>query len=144
MGRNSLNGNIYDSLSSSKPDSIGNQTCGDIGKWNWNNSSKLHCNDSDGNPLNSTAKFQQDNARTPLWTYKIITILHWSGVHSLEIYLIHGLVLNDLKASEIPAFQSIKGIGLVSMNYIITILICVNTINLLRSNKIICKVLSLR
>ncbi len=56
---------------------------------------------------------------------RIAGMLDWAGLNSLEIYLIHGFVLNILKLKSVPHFNTISGICLVGGNYFITIMILI-------------------
>ena len=63
-------------------------------------------------------------------------ILHWCGVHSLEIYLTHYLLLSLLKMEEKPLMGSIQGTALMIANYMITVTLTVLAVNLLNTNKV--------
>ena len=67
--------------------------------------------------------------------------LLWAGKQSLEIYLLHGFVLNLLSDKNLPAFNSVRGLVLIGINFLITILLCKLTISLLNKNKTLKKVL---
>lgn len=61
----------------------------------------------------------------------------WTGIHSLEIYLIHYLLLDLLLITPSPVIGSIRGMSLISANYILTLILVVITIQGLNSNKLI-------
>lgn len=66
--------------------------------------------------------------------------LYWCGVHSLEIYTIHYLLLNLIKVTPVPQFQTYKGIALTGMNYLLTmalVTLCVYGVNRNRVVKMI-------
>lgn len=68
----------------------------------------------------------------------------WAGKHSLEIYMIHGLLLNIFKSSVPVQFSSIQGYLLTAGNFALTIGLCAIVIGLLNQNKLLKKVLSIR
>jgi peptidoglycan/LPS O-acetylase OafA/YrhL len=48
--------------------------------------------------------------------------VRWMGVHSLQIYLLHYLLLNMLKPEILPFVTTVQGASLVAINWTITIL----------------------
>ena len=66
----------------------------------------------------------------------LIVCLMWIGNSTLEIYLIHGFVLNLLALPYKPVFASACGIGIVAVNFAVTMLLCFLLISLLRENVI--------
>lgn len=68
---------------------------------------------------------------------KLLGFLDWAGLHSLEIYLIHGLVLNVLKVEPLLAFSSWQGLVLVASNFIITMIIVFCVTKILNQNKVL-------
>lgn len=48
-------------------------------------------------------------------------VLQWYGIHSLEIYLIHYLILNIIKQTILPETTTAQGMGMIVLNYFITI-----------------------
>ena len=68
----------------------------------------------------------------------------WAGKHSLEIYMIHGLLLNIFKSSVPVQFSSIQGYLLTAGNFALTIGLCAIVIGLLNQNKLLKKILSIR
>ena len=60
----------------------------------------------------------------------------WCGIHSLEIYLIHNLLLVPLKQTAPLAASSISGVGLVFVNYSITVFLSVLIVSMLTSNNL--------
>ena len=63
-------------------------------------------------------------------------VLRETGIHSLEIYLTHYLILAMIKLSTPPAIQTPEGILLMSLNFIVTMVIATVTIMLINQNKI--------
>ena len=74
-------------------------------------------------------------------TETISNALHWAGKHSLEIYLLHGLLLNIVKTVNHPVFNTWQGYLLVIINYILTVLLTCGVVALLSQNKVLKKVL---
>lgn len=68
----------------------------------------------------------------------------WAGKHSLEIYMIHGLLLNIFKSSVPVQFNSIQGYLLTAGNFFLTVGLCGLAIELLSHNKLLKKALSIR
>ncbi len=67
---------------------------------------------------------------------RVGVILCWCGVHSLEIYLVHYLLLNILKTADILTAGSVKGAVLISANYVITLVLVFLAVRLLNANKV--------
>ena len=63
-------------------------------------------------------------------------LLAWSGLHSLEIYLSHYLLLNLLKLSVTPAIGTFQGAGIILINYIITVILVVFAVKMLNGSRI--------
>ena len=68
----------------------------------------------------------------------------WTGNRSLEIYMLHGLVLNIFRSNSKVLFNSIEGYLLTAGNFALTMGLCVVIIDLLSQNIILKKVLSIR
>lgn len=71
-------------------------------------------------------------------------MLSWVGKHSLEIYMVHGLLLNILKSDVLVQFNSIKGYLLTASNFILTVGLCAIAICLLSQNTVLKRVLNIR
>ena len=54
---------------------------------------------------------------------------------SLEIYLTHDLLLTLLKSSSVPQMKSIQGIGLVTVNYLLTVALTILIVKALSTSK---------
>lgn len=50
-------------------------------------------------------------------------VLDWFGVHSLEVYTSHYLVLNLIPTGSAPEFLSVKGFALIASNYLLTLIL---------------------
>lgn len=75
---------------------------------------------------------------------KMTSLFLWAGKHSLEIYMIHGLLLNVFKSSVPVQFNSIQGYLLTAGNFFLTVGLCGLVIELLSHNKLLKKALSIR
>lgn len=62
--------------------------------------------------------------------------LRQAGKHSLEIYLIHYLLLNLLQMTITPIMETLQGIGMIALNFFITVGLTTIVIILLNSNKL--------
>ena len=65
------------------------------------------------------------------------SVLTYTGRHSLEIYLMHYLLLSPLKPETVPKAGTLKALGSVSLNYILTLGITFGIILLLSQNTIL-------
>lgn len=61
-------------------------------------------------------------------------ILAWVGEHSLEVYLMHYLLLSLIRLNKAPALYSPMGLSLVLVNYVITVALTVMAIAMMRQN----------
>lgn len=68
----------------------------------------------------------------------------WAGKQSLEIYMMHGLLLNIFKSSIAIQFSSIEGYLLTAGNFALTVGLCAVVIRLLNQNTVLKKVLNIR
>lgn len=59
------------------------------------------------------------------------------GFHSLEIYLLHYLVLTIVKVMPLPEFATVAGWGIVVLNFVITVGLTCFTAYLLNKNKVL-------
>lgn len=67
--------------------------------------------------------------------------LEWCGMHSLEIYLTHVLVLNLVNSITKYNFNTIEGILVVFVNYVITLSMCLIIISMVNKNTYLKKML---
>lgn len=95
-------------------------------------------------PINNHYKGTNNNYNPLLLMEKIRTFFGWAGKRSLEIYMIHGLLLNILRPHMEIEFSSIPGYFLTIGNFIITIGLCAIVIELLNQNIYLKKILSIR
>lgn len=75
---------------------------------------------------------------------KVREFFLWAGKQSLEIYMMHGLLLNIFKSSVAIQFSSIEGYLLTTGNFALTIGLCAVVIRLLNQNVVLKKVLNIR
>ncbi|MBR0081785.1 MAG: acyltransferase [Clostridia bacterium] len=68
---------------------------------------------------------------------RIAAGLSWTGVHSLEIYLVHYLLLNLVKSAELPPIGSMRGAALVLGNYALTLALTALVVKLLHQNRML-------
>ena len=71
-------------------------------------------------------------------------IFIWAGEKSLEIYMVHGLLLNVLMPNMKPEFPSISGYGLIVGNFVITFVLCVVVISIISQSSILKKMLGMK
>ena len=69
------------------------------------------------------------------------TFIHWAGLHSLEIYLSHYLFLNIVKMTPKPEFLSLEGLGLIVMDFILTMSLVYIFIRSAQANKLLNRIL---
>lgn len=64
-------------------------------------------------------------------------LLQYVGVHSLEIYLIHYMLLSMMKAQELPLFGGPQGVLLVALNYVVTMSVAIAIIAAVNTNRVL-------
>ena len=64
-------------------------------------------------------------------------MFEWCGIHSLEIYLLHGYFLNQLKLLSVPNFEYAVGLMLVLANFTITVVAVKITLTLLNQSPVL-------
>lgn len=64
-------------------------------------------------------------------------VLATVGVHSLEIYLMHYLLLNKIKYMPKTVLMSIQGISIVAINYVLTVCLVMFLIKLIEKNRLL-------
>lgn len=75
---------------------------------------------------------------------KVRNFFLWAGKRSLEIYMIHGLLLNIFKSDVVVQFSSIEGYLLTAGNFALTVGLCAVVISLLNQNTVLKRVLNIR
>ena len=142
MGRRALAGSVPHALSASQLDQVGQNPCSlqpsgtDLGV------SELYCHSSSHGVDNNGVKQKQNTEICA--NGKVKSFFSWAGKRSLEIYMIHGLLLNIFKSSVAIQFSSIEGYLLTAGNFALTVGLCAVVIRLLDQNVVLKKVLSIR
>lgn len=72
---------------------------------------------------------------------KVSGFLEHVGTHSLEIYLIHYLLLNIIQLSTQPLWPTATAVALVAVNYTLTLASTIVVANLMNTNKLMRKFL---
>ncbi len=97
-----------------------------------------HSDDNNGTKQKQSAKVCPDGKE------KVRNFFLWAGKRSLEIYMIHGLLLNIFKSDVVVQFSSIEGYLLTAGNFALTVGLCAVVIRLLDQNAVLKKVLNIR
>ena len=144
MGRRALVGSVSHALSASQLDQVGQsadsvQSGGaELGSGQLCDYGSTYCDgNSDGEP----------KCRAELCINrkeKVREFFLWAGKQSLEIYMMHGLLLNIFKSSVAIQFSSIEGYLLTAGNFALTVGLCAVVIRLLNQNAVLKKVLNIR
>lgn len=100
--------------------------------------SAFHSNDNNGIEQKQSIKICVH------WKEKVNDFFLWAGKQSLEIYMIHGLLLNIFKSNVAIQFSSIEGYLLTAGNFALTMGLCTVVIHLLSQNIVLKKVLNIR
>lgn len=144
MGRRALAGSVPHALSASQLDQVGQSTDSVQSGGAEHGSGQLfdyggtYCDgNSDDNPK-CCAEICINRKET------ISKFFLWAGKQSLEIYIMHGLLLNIFKSSVAIQFSSIEGYLLTAGNFALTIGLCAVVIRLLDQNAVLKKVLNIR
>lgn len=144
MGRRALAGSVPHALSASQLNRVGQSTDSIQSSGAGHSSGQLcdygstYCDgNSDGNPK-CGAEICINRKE------KVSEFFLWAGKQSLEIYMMHGLLLNIFKSSVAIQFSSIEGYLLTAGNFALTIGLCAVVIRLLNQNVILKKVLNIR
>ena len=72
---------------------------------------------------------------------KSASFLKWVGVHSLEVYLIHGFSLCLLKLPVAPMMHSAESWVLITVDFTITVALSIMYIRIIETNKLLNKIL---
>ena len=110
----------------------------------FNDNDKL-CDYSNFNSTYSNNCYKKQYSSKDIVLYDVISkMVHWAGKRSLEIYLIHGLVLAILKTRNAVIFPSALGYSLVFTNFLITLAACYFVIDVISCNEVLRKTLAIR
>lgn len=143
-GRSTFFRNISDTLPSAEYNKIYTQNSTDEPSRNFDSSNKLCANCLFSDVSNKTDRKEPAFNISIIWKKCLNELLIWAGKRSLEIYMLHGLLLNIFKSNTEVGFNSIEGYVLSFANFIFTVLLCAIVISLLSKNFLLKKFLSIR
>lgn len=144
MGRRTLVGSVPHTLSASQFDQAGQNHDSLQPSWTDSGAGELYChsgshsNDGNGTKQKQSAKVCTNGKE------EVKRFFLWAGKRSLEIYMIHGLLLNIFKSDVVVQFSSIEGYLLTAGNFALTVGLCAVVISLLNQNTILKRVLNIR
>lgn len=145
MVRSELIGNLSHALPATQFNQNGQNSCfiqsngAEFGYGELYYYSGFHSNDD------TSAKQKQSVEIYVDWKEKVNNFFLWAGKQSLEIYMIHGLLLNIFKSKVAIQFSSIEGYLLTAGNFALTMGLCAVAIHLLNQNVILLrKILNIR
>lgn len=143
-GRSTFFRNISDTLPSAEYNKIYTKNSTDELSRNFNSNGKLCDNCLLGDIPDKIDRKEQSFNIFTIWEKSLNDLLIWSGKRSLEIYMLHGLLLNIFKSNTEVDFYSIEGYVLSFANFVFTVLLCAIVISLLNKNFLLKKFLSIR
>ena len=144
MGRRALVGSVSHALSASQLDQVGQsadsvQSGGaEPGSGQLCDYGSTYCDGNSDDEQKCRAKI------CIIRKEKVSDFFLWAGKQSLEIYMMHGLLLNIFKSSVAIQFSSIEGYLLTAGNFALTVGLCAVVIRLLDQNAVLKKVLNIR
>ena len=144
MGRRALAGSVPHALSASQLDRVGQSTDSIQSSGAGHSSGQLcdygntYCDDNSDDESKCCAELCINRKE------KVSEFFLWAGKQSLEIYMMHGLLLNIFKSSVAIQFSSIEGYLLTAGNFALTVGLCAVVIRLLNQNAVLKKVLNIR
>lgn len=143
MGRRVLTGSVPHALSASQLDQVG-QSADSVqpsgvkhGSGQLCDYDSTYCDDNRDDEPKCRAEICINRKE------KVRDFFLWAGKQSLEIYMMHGLLLNIFKSSVAIQFSSIEGYLLTAGNFALTIGLCAVVIRLLNQNVVLKKVLNI-
>ncbi len=118
----------------------------DNGKYTRDNADarKLSDHGSADSSCGQVGEYKKNIKIGSVWKQRISKGFLWAGEKSLEIYIVHGLLLDVLMPEVKPIFPSIMGYGLITGNFVITIILCVVVISLISQNRMLRKLLEMK
>lgn len=144
MGRRAFAGSVPRALSASQFDQAGQNPDSLQPSWADSGVGELYCHSgSHGDDGNGTKQKQSAKVCTN-GKEKVSNFFLWAGKRSLEIYMIHGLLLNIFKSDVVVQFSSIEGYLLTAGNFALTVGLCAVVISLLNQNTVLKRVLNIR
>ena len=144
MGRRALVGSVSHALSASQFDQAGQSTNSTQSSGAEHGSGQLYdyggtyCDSNSDDEPKCCAEICVNRKE------KVSDFFLWAGKQSLEIYMMHGLLLNIFKSSIAIQFSSIEGYLLTAGNFALTVGLCAVVIRLLDQNAVLKKVLNIR
>lgn len=129
-GRSTFFRNISDTLPSAEYNKIYTQNSTDEPSRNFDSSNKLCANCLFSDVSNKTDRKEPAFNISIIWKKCLNELLIWAGKRSLEIYMLHGLLLNIFKSNTEVGFNSIEGYVLSFANFVFTVLLCATVISL--------------
>ena len=144
MGRRALVGSVSHTLSASQLDQVGQsadsvQSGGaEPGSGQLCDYGSTYCDGNSDDEQKCRAKLCINQKE------KVSDFFLWAGKQSLQIYMMHGLLLNIFKSSVAIQFSSIEGYLLTAGNFALTVGLCAVVIRLLDQNAVLKKVLNIR
>ena len=144
MGRRALVGSVSHTLSASQLDQVGQsadsvQSGGaEPGSGQLCDYGSTYCDGNSDDEQKCRAKI------CIIRKEKVSDFFLWAGKQSLQIYMMHGLLLNIFKSSVAIQFSSIEGYLLTAGNFALTVGLCAVVIRLLDQNAVLKKVLNIR
>ena len=142
--RSSLTGDLSHPLPAALPAEDGRDTFDGKHTGYCANDKQLRNDSSSDTPCGQANQLEQGIEVGALWKQRISILFLWAGEKSLEIYMVHGLLLNVLMPKVKPEFPSIEGYGLITGNFVITITLCVVVISLASQSSVLKKLLGMK
>ncbi len=137
-------GNLPHALSATELNQSGQQSAPLQSDWTEFGTSELHNHSGSHDNDHNSDKQKQGIKIFANRKEKLRELFLWAGKRSLEIYMVHGLLLNIFRSDRVIQFSSIEGYLLITGNFVLTIALCALVIRLLNQNKVLKKVLSIR
>lgn len=141
MDRRTLVRSVSHPLPVSKSCTNSSSACVSIDGGNVHNSHELPANFSVDSNGYKDGTGQQYIELSVVCQTRINRILNWVGIHSLEIYLIHGFSLCFLKLTNPPVLDSCYGWLLITLNFVVAVTLSCTYIRIIESNELLNKIL---
>ena len=143
-GRNAFAGSLPHALLASQHDQAGQNPNHLQPGWTDSGVGELYYHSGSYGVDNNGAKQKQSAEVCTNGKEKVKRFFLWAGKRSLEIYMIHGLLLNIFKSDVVVQFSSIEGYLLTAGNFALTVGLCSVVISLLIQNTVLKRVLNIR
>lgn len=143
--RNSFAGDLSHTLFIVKLTETRNNDGSQLDCGSCNNSSELHRDGNTNSFCGATSErelcFEASIIRKNTIAEILSNAFQWSGTHSLEIYMLHGLYLSVVKMMNMPEFMTYQGCFLAFGNYLLTVVLTCGTVALLNQSRVLSFVL---